>query len=289
MSDTRCGVTGLPRGRKLGRAIENVVDPEGDEGWVLYIRVDRIEQVNARYSREDGNAVLSTIADILRRTADAPLYRGEGPIFVMVLSGDTEHALKVAERLRRAVAEADELLEPMTVSIALVAGTEGRSVEDIESNAFARLLIARRRGGDSVCAVSRNDGSIERSSGTVLLVDPEVESLVALVREMEAQGMSVVTATDGLEGLQVVSQSVPDVVISELTVPHIGGFELRTRMRRSEQLAIVPFILLSHRRNDDLIREASSLRILHYHQKPASVVLIAELAKNLALVHSREG
>lgn len=121
------------------------------------------------------------------------------------------------------------------------------------------------------------------ASGTVLLIDPDVESLVALVREIESRGFGVLTASDGLEGLQIVSQSVPDVVVSEVTVPHIGGFELRTRMRQSADLTLVPFVLLSHRRNDDLIREASALRILHYYQKPVPVVLIAELVKNLAL------
>ncbi|SIQ27572.1 diguanylate cyclase (GGDEF) domain-containing protein [Alkalispirochaeta americana] len=288
MNDIQCPTTGLPAGSALEKAIQNLVEHNTSNGWILFIHVDRIEYINTFYTRKEGDETLYRIAQILSRIESSHLYRFAGPIFVMTLTGNTAKALDVAEQLRRAVGDSTELIENLTVSIGLVAADEAESAMKIQDIALDRLKTARRRGGNTICAISHSDEDSEYSSKTVLLVDPESDMLTVLIREIENKGFSVITAQDGLEALQVVSQISPDVIISELTVPKLGGFELRARLRQSEELGAIPFVLLSHRWNDELIREASSLRILHYHQKPLSAVHIAELVKNLAVGRFRE-
>lgn len=282
MSDTHCELTGLPTGALLDQAITEATTRSPEQAWILFARVDRIEYINTHYSREEGDEVLFRVSRLLTETVPVQLFRYEGPIFAIVTDGDTGHALALAERIRKAVAEFSELIESLTVSIALVGGDEADSAEALEDLALDRLQTARRAGGNTVSAVSAEEETDQYSSGTVLLVDPDAELLTVLIREVEARGYSVITAGDGMEALQQVTQISPDVIISELTVPKIDGLELRARLHRTEQHGSVPFILLAHRRNDQLIREAAALRILHYHQKPTSAVLIAELVHNLA-------
>lgn len=249
----------------------------------MFVRVDRIEYINNHYGRETGDETLNRIAQIVSRAApSADIYRADGPLFALLFSGDVAAALAAAEQIRKSVAESRELIEPLSVSIALVEGQDADSPEGLEEIAYARLQIARRRGGNTVCAVSYSDDDAPFSSGVILVVDPELDALGVLIRELEAKGYSVMTASDGLQALQMISQFAPDVVVSEITVPKLSGFELRTRLRLSVELAAIPFVLLSHRRTDELVRQAASLRILHYHQKPVSVVMVAELVKNLA-------
>jgi PleD family two-component response regulator len=93
--------------------------------------------------------------------------------------------------------------------------------------------------------------------------------------------MSVVTATEGVEAMQVVSQIVPDVILAEVTVPKLDGFALKERLSRSSELSSIPFVIISHRKNDALIQRAASLGILHYYRKPLSSVEVSGLVRNL--------
>jgi CheY-like chemotaxis protein/GGDEF domain-containing protein len=273
----RCTLTGFPTGNSL----DNLIRETPSNGWAFFIRVDQIEHVNSVYGREEGDATFRRVGEIVSNTAPRPMYRGSGPVFVTTLIGDTADSLALAETLRKRVADSTELIEAMSVSVALVPADEASEVADIYASATRRLENARRRGGNTIAAVAYEGDEDDYTAGTVLIVDPDIEVLTVLIREIESRGITVLTSEDGLEALQIVSQFAPDVVISELSVPKIGGLELRSRLRNLEQIGNVPFVLLSHRQTDDLIREAASLRILHYYRKPVPALLIAELVHNL--------
>ncbi len=285
MAEAVCALTGLPQGAILERALQNLIDQHVSDAWVIFIRVDRIEYINSYHGRDTGDEIIYRISKILGRTEASLLYRYDGPIFVLLFIGNTERAIDLAERLRKAIAESTELVEPVSASLGLVSIDEVESGQEIRDLAMQRLRSARRRGGNAVCAVSYNEADTDQSSGIVLLVDPEADSLGVLIREIETRGFAVLTAYNGIEALQLASQIAPDVIISELSVPKLSGFELLRKLRQSEELGRIAFVLLSHRRNDQLIREAAGLGILHYFQKPTSAVQVAELVRNIALAH----
>lgn len=280
-TNNTCPLTGLPTGAALESAIDRFLSSDTVDRWILYIRIDQILAINETYGRDEGDAVIQHTAAILSRLTPGTLYRDDGPMFVTVLTGDTSAALALGEEYRSTIFESTEFVEPITVSIALITADEGSTHREIDGIARKRLQNARRRGGNVVSAVSTNDGEDDRSIGTVLIVDPDLDHITVLINEIEARGVNVITTDDGLDALQIVSQFAPDVVITEISVPKIGGFELRSRLRKYEQLSDIAFIVLSHRQTDDLIREAASLQILHYFKKPESALLIAELVSNL--------
>ena len=63
--------------------------------------------------------------------------------------------------------------------------------------------------------------------------------------EFLSSEFEVVQAGDGEEALRVMQTRVPDLVITDLTLPVVNGFELVTRMRADPTLAAVPVICLS--------------------------------------------
>jgi two-component system, cell cycle response regulator len=284
----RCPVTGLPSGRVLDQAVEYFSEIHRHDGWILFVGVDRIEFINERYGRETGDRVLHQVAQLIDGESAMKLYRYDGPVFAGLFTGDIGDALGIAERTRKRVAENSDFVEAVSLSIGMLAVSEVDAAYDLEARAFARLRIARRRGGNQVCASAPDDDDAEYSSGTVLIVDPESGALSVMIRELEASGLTVITAEDGLEALQLVSQIAPELVICEVSVPRIGGLDLRTRLRAMEGLAGVPFILASHRKNDELVRQAVSLGILHYFRKPVSAVEVAAVARHLVRERIRE-
>ncbi len=78
----------------------------------------------------------------------------------------------------------------------------------------------------------------------VLVVDDEPMVREVLARYLEAEGFGVVTAGDGVEALDRYGESTPDLVLLDLMLPRLDGFEVFDRMRT---LGRVPVIMLTAR------------------------------------------
>lgn len=74
----------------------------------------------------------------------------------------------------------------------------------------------------------------------VLLVDDEPVLLESLSTILEANGFSCRTARDGFEALRCLRQTPPDIIISDLRMPNMSGFELLAIIRRRfPQIAVI--------------------------------------------------
>ncbi len=93
----------------------------------------------------------------------------------------------------------------------------------------------------------------------ILLIDDNEENLVVLRNLLERESYRVVTAGDGISGLQQARQALPDLILADLRMPGLDGFELTRRIRADKQLGFIPIILItSARDNNDKIRALES-------------------------------
>ncbi|MCB9705118.1 MAG: response regulator [Myxococcales bacterium] len=90
----------------------------------------------------------------------------------------------------------------------------------------------------------QDEGRRERSR--VLVVDDQPE-LLRLITRILGRDHEVITASDGEEGLQRVHDVRPDVVISDVMMPRMNGFELVEALRRDESTRTLPVLLLTAR------------------------------------------
>ena len=80
----------------------------------------------------------------------------------------------------------------------------------------------------------------------ILCVEDEAELRVDLAEELEAAGYAVVQAGDGREALAVLAERAPDLVLCDITMPGMDGFEVLHRMRAERpDLADIPFVFLT--------------------------------------------
>jgi DNA-binding response OmpR family regulator len=86
---------------------------------------------------------------------------------------------------------------------------------------------------------------------TILIIDDEPALRLGLAAKIKRHGYNVVTAADGVEGLQKAGELVPDLILSDVMMPPPNGFELRRIMSRDERLASIPFIFLTARNSVD--------------------------------------
>ncbi len=80
---------------------------------------------------------------------------------------------------------------------------------------------------------------------TILLADDEFHVTHLLARKLEAAGYSVVIARDGREAMDLASEHMPDLIITDLQMPHMSGLELAKAIYQDHPS--VPIIMLTAR------------------------------------------
>ena len=92
------------------------------------------------------------------------------------------------------------------------------------------------------------------SFGLILLVEDHAPLLHSMAFLLEVAGFDVVTAADGEDALNVLRQQIPDLVISDVSMPKMDGYELLRRIRSTSQWRKLPFIFASaHYEMEDLM------------------------------------
>ncbi|HQR32462.1 MAG TPA: response regulator transcription factor [Blastocatellia bacterium] len=102
----------------------------------------------------------------------------------------------------------------------------------------------------------------------ILVVDDETQIARVLRRGLSARGYEVQTASDGEEALNVFSQWPADLVITDLSMPQMGGLELCRRLRKLSQ---VPIIVLSVKGEEKTKVEALDAGADDYITKPFGI------------------
>ncbi len=86
---------------------------------------------------------------------------------------------------------------------------------------------------------------MEESKSTILIVDDEVSGRDTLEAILEPEGYILVMAENGYQALEKAVQIKPDVILLDVMMPGMNGFEVCRRIRSEEQLAEIPIIFLT--------------------------------------------
>lgn len=97
-------------------------------------------------------------------------------------------------------------------------------------------------GKDS--GVARTDAEFPKYNATVLLIEDNDDVLLYL-KSFLPQEFNVVTARDGVEGMELARELIPDIIVSDIMMPHKDGLTLSREIRESELLNHIPLILLT--------------------------------------------
>ena len=132
------------------------------------------------------------------------------------------------------------------------------------------------------------------SLANILVVDDEPMNIRILQIQLQTQGYTVSTALDGIEALERVKTEKPDLVLMDINMPRMDGFEAVEHLREEKTTEFIPIIMITAMRDtrenriraievgaDDFIekpfdslevlaRVRSLLRIKQYHDNPGS-------------------
>ena len=109
----------------------------------------------------------------------------------------------------------------------------------------------------------------------ILFVDDEAQIRKLLSTYLTRQGYEIVTANDGYEALKSVRASAPALVITDVMMPNMNGFELTRRLRADHRTARIPVLMLSARKEADDILTGYSEGADEYVAKPVEMAILA--------------
>jgi CheY-like chemotaxis protein len=111
----------------------------------------------------------------------------------------------------------------------------------------------------------------------LLIVDDELAIVEALQDILAVEGYDVATAFNGVDGLQRMAGSRPDLVLLDLMMPVMDGREMLRRMREDPQLSGIPVVVMSAGRISDEERRASARFLAKPFELDVLLDTIAEL------------
>ncbi|MBD2362756.1 MULTISPECIES: response regulator transcription factor [unclassified Anabaena] len=82
---------------------------------------------------------------------------------------------------------------------------------------------------------------------TILVVDDDVGTRLSISDYLELSGYAVITANDGQEALAMVEEYQPDLIVTDIVMPRMNGYELVRRVRQKPKFRLLPVILLTAR------------------------------------------
>jgi CheY-like chemotaxis protein len=117
----------------------------------------------------------------------------------------------------------------------------------------------------------------------ILVVEDNEENRDSLSRRLQRRGFTVLTAEDGRIGVQVADAEIPDLVLMDMNMPEVDGWEATRQIKASPKLAGIPVIALTaHAMSGDRDR-AIEAGCTDYHTKPIEFAkLIAQIEAILA-------
>lgn len=104
----------------------------------------------------------------------------------------------------------------------------------------------------------------------ILVIEDDPAGLRLVGYTLKKQGYEVVTASNGLEGLKKAREEGPDLVILDLMLPGVDGFEICHRLRTEPQTARLPILVLSGKTGEADRDTALKVGANAYLVKPAS-------------------
>ncbi len=101
----------------------------------------------------------------------------------------------------------------------------------------------------------------------VLVVDDD-PVVIRLVKELlKAQGFAVETAKDGIDAMIMVQKNKPDLIILDIMMPELNGYDVLKTLKFQEEYKKIPIILLTAR-EQELDKRISQMMGIDYLQKP---------------------
>lgn len=249
-------------------------------GEVFALPLPTVEGI-VRLSRAEFDRTLEMDSPIIEyggrkyRLRHLGLFLGLGPAMIaaeddqvaviLVEAGDNSTALIVDE-----TADSREIVvKPIGTMLATIRGVagatilgDGRIVVILDPGSLVRSAVK------DTLEARPSVAQEEELPPLALVVDDSITMRRVTQRLLERNGMRVITAKDGMEGLEVLQDHRPDIVVLDIEMPRMDGYEFAGHIRNTPDLADLPIIMVTSRTGEKHRARAIEIGVNDYLGKP---------------------
>ncbi|MEK7097656.1 MAG: response regulator [Patescibacteria group bacterium] len=110
----------------------------------------------------------------------------------------------------------------------------------------------------------------------LLIIEDDLFLLNMYASKFELEGFDVVLAEDGEKGWKTTIKEVPDIILLDIMMPKMNGFEVLEKLKSDDRVSMIPVILLTNLSQKDEIERAMNLGaadfLIKAHFRPSEVV-----------------
>lgn len=190
---------------------------------------------------------------------------------------------------RRIAVQVDELMgnreiviKNIGIQLARVAGIDGATIlGGGEIVLIINPIALAARAPATGTATVASDAAAPALQPTVMVVDDSLTVRKVLDRMLAREGYQVLVAKDGIEALEQLTEMVPDVMLIDIEMPRLDGFDLTRNIRADQRLNAVPIIMISSRTAEKHRQYAADIGVNHFVGKPFQEEAVLELVASL--------
>ncbi|RLG34362.1 response regulator receiver protein [Methanosarcinales archaeon] len=123
--------------------------------------------------------------------------------------------------------------------------TDRKIVEMLQKNAMLSYDAIAEQLGITESEVEKRIKRLSDTRTKILIVDDELDTLLPLKRALEMEDFNVIEAQDGVEALEKVRSEIPDLLLLDLMLPKLNGFEVCQRLKKDDATNSIPIIMLT--------------------------------------------
>ena len=185
------------------------------------------------------------------------------------------HVDRIQNRLEIIVKNVNrQVLNIPGISGATILG-DGRVVPVLELLDLSRRIAGLTPIHDEVAAAE------EARIPNVLVVDDSVTMRKVSTRLLERHHYNVATAKDGLDAIEVLAGFTPDIILLDIEMPRMDGFEFASHVRNSSNVRDVPIVMITSRTGDKHRERADAIGVQGYLGKPYSEEVLIQTLEHL--------
>ncbi|WP_282271124.1 Hpt domain-containing protein [Stenotrophomonas sp. PS02298] len=226
---------------------------------------ERFESGQGGYHYNGEDFSLYNLGTLVGQVAAKAEGQAEIPL-LLVRSGD----LRAAVAIDQVLGNREVVVKPVGLQIASVPGIYGATITG-EGNVVVILDVAplvRRHLTQPQQLVEHTETSNQRHVPLVMVVDDSLTMRKVTGRVLERHNLDVAVARDGVEALEQLEERIPDLMLLDIEMPRMDGYELATAMRADPRYKNIPIVMITSRSGDKHRQRAFEIGVQRYLGKP---------------------
>ncbi len=254
----------------------------GDENFALPLStIEGVVRVSPyeleEYYKEDGPDFeyagetydLHYLGDYVGHKQEFTLQNQALPLPVILIRSDDKTA---AVQVDSITGSREVVVKPLGVQLSSLPGMSGATILG-DGQVVLILDLAAMIRAQSVVHVQPDEPTIETREEEsdevrVMVVDDSVTVRKVATRLLERNGMQVTVAKDGVEAMTKLQDFVPSIILLDIEMPRMDGFELASLVRHDERLSKVPIVMISSRTGQKHQERALEIGVNSFMGKP---------------------